>query len=190
MTRHHPQTLDPRSAGQVTRYHTWARIREQSVGEHTWQLMRILLAIWPDCPREVLVEAMFHDVGERVTGDAPYPVKAESPPLKVEMDRLENGARLAMTAWGAVARLPLDEETRVVIKMAEFIEMAEWGMDEVALGNQNAVLVRDRCWAAASEICNARPSDDIRSRTVGYMNRRMDYEHKYRGQRLDQAGRG
>lgn len=33
----HPQTIDPRRAGEVTRYHTWSRLREQSVGEHCWQ---------------------------------------------------------------------------------------------------------------------------------------------------------
>lgn len=180
MSRMHPLTLDPRSAGRVTRFHTWERIREQSVAEHTWNVLRILLAIWPDCPREVLVEVMFHDVGERVSGDAPYPTKAENPALKREMDRLEDAGRLAMTRWGVVAHMPLTEEAHAIFKMAEFIEMWEYALDEVALGNASCVLIRDRCHAKAAEMCNARPSDEIRSRTVSYMQRRIEHDRKHR----------
>lgn len=180
MSRMHPLTLDPRSAGRVTRFHTWERVKEQSNAEHTWQVIRIMLAIWPECPREVLVEVMFHDVGERVSGDAPYPTKAESPVLKTEMDRLENAGRLGMTPWGVVARKPLTVEAHAIFKMAEFIEMWEYALDEVALGNANCVLIRDRCHSKAAEMCNARPNDDVRSRTVSYMQRRIDHDRKHR----------
>lgn len=140
-----------------------------------------MLAIWPECPREVLVEVMFHDVGERVSGDAPYPTKAESPVLKTEMDRLENAGRLGMTPWGVVARRPLTEEAHAIFKMAEFIEMWEYALDEVALGNANCVVIRDRCFQKAREMCDTLPpNSEIKARTVSYMQRRIDHDRKHR----------
>src|SRR5690606_25898812 len=105
--------------------------RDQSVGEHTWQVLRIILAVHPSASRELLVHAMFHDVGERVTGDVPYPVKAEHPEVKRAFDSMEHDALLSMaTTWGAVAGVVLTEEERRLVKLAEFIEMMEWGLDE------------------------------------------------------------
>lgn len=182
MGNFHPVTVDPRTAGRVSRYHTWPHVREQSVGEHTWQVMRILLAIWPEAPRELLVETIFHDAGERVSGDAPYPIKAQNPTLKSEMDRIERAGRLEMTAWGAVAPLPISEQERAVLKLAEFIEMMEWGLDELALGNQSARLVVLRCQDAAKEILNGDLlGQKIKERAVAYINRRIKHERKYHG---------
>lgn len=181
MTNHtfHPQTLDPRSAGKVTRYHTWERVRDQSVGEHTWQVMRILLAIHPHASPELMRHAMFHDVGERAVGDVPYPVKRENPELKVAFDALEQSATLQMTPWGVMAGVLLTDEERNLFKLAEFIEMYEWGCDEVALGNKNAVLVRDRCLVQALTMTD-QVSAGVRKSALEYIARRQKHEEKYR----------
>jgi 5'-deoxynucleotidase YfbR-like HD superfamily hydrolase len=143
---------DPRMAACVDRYHTWPHIRPQSVGEHSFQIQRILLAIWPECPREVLVHAIVHDLGEVGTGDAPYPVKAENPVLKREMDRIEDQTVLRMCLpWGVPAPKPLPEAQQQIFKLAEFIEMYEWAAQELMMGNQFARLVADRCFGAIRE---------------------------------------
>lgn len=176
----HPQTTDPRSAGRVTRYHTWERVKEQDVASHTWQLLRILLAIWPDAPRDLLVAVMFHDCGERVTGDLPYPVKSEDPDLKAIMDRKEVAALGAMLPWGVPPLTLRTSHEADVVKLAEFLEMWEWALDEVALGNRCAVLIRDRCRTAASERMLALPpSSEIRKRAVEYINRRAKHVEQY-----------
>lgn len=147
---------DPRRALQVTRYHTWPRLREQSVGEHSMQVMRILLAIWPDCSRELLMHCLVHDIGETVSGDPPYPVKRDNPVLKAECDRIERSAHLSMCIpWGLPAPQALTEVERAVFKLAEFIEMWEWGLHEIRLGNDYAVLVRDRCREAMDRILSS-----------------------------------
>lgn len=61
---------DPRLAGEVSRYHTWPHLRQQSVAEHSWQVMRIMLAIYPMVPRVLLIHCMAHDAGE--IGDRNY----------------------------------------------------------------------------------------------------------------------
>lgn len=175
----HPQTIDPRSAGRVTRYHTWERLREQSVGEHTWQLIRIILAIHPHASRELLVYAMFHDVGERVTGDVPFPVKREHPEIKAAFDRMEHDAMLQMSVWGVQAGVRIPHEEMATLKLAEYIEMMEWGLDELALGNQNAELVYSRCYAQTFRALDDRLPVGVRESAENYVKRRISHERKH-----------
>lgn len=183
MTQHtfHPLTLDPRSAGKVTRFHTWERLRDQSVGEHSWQVMRILLAIWPEVPRTILVHTMYHDVGERVTGDMPYPVKAERPILKNIMDRMEEDALLQMEPWGVRPTGSLSPLERAAFKLAEFIEMWEYALDELSLGNRNCALIARRCREQAVRMANEEllPAG-VMTGATSYMMRRMEHEQHYR----------
>lgn len=146
MTKFDPQTLDPRSALRVKRYHTWPVIHQQSIGEHSIQVYRIIKAIWPEAPHYLLDHALTHDIGERVSGDIPYPVKANSPELKAQIDSLEYAAHLQMCIpWSfpppVKALLPLEA---TVFKLAEYIEMWEYALDELILGNRGVRLIARR----------------------------------------------
>ena len=143
---------DPRLAGRVKRYHTWPHIKEQSVGEHSWQLLRILLAIWPTCPAHVLAYVVRHDCGELTTGDAPYPVKANNPVLGAEMNRVEDeGLMLQIESGMLYLGSDVSDDEKWAVKLAEFIEMWEWGAEEMLMGNQFARLVAQRCKAVVDE---------------------------------------
>lgn len=61
--------------GAVRRYHTEGNVISQSVAEHTWRVVVLLLHLWPDCSRELLLAAQYHDVAEGFTGDLPAPFK-------------------------------------------------------------------------------------------------------------------
>jgi hypothetical protein len=139
---------DPRRAGRVQRYHTWPHIKEQSVAEHSWQVARLMRVIWPSAPTEVMDYCLFHDIGEVVAGDPPYPSKVMNPAFGTEHAKVEEAAVLKMTLpWGMpppVLRLR-DPVQQAIFKLVHFIEMAEWAMDEITLGNQNARLVLERC---------------------------------------------
>ena len=153
----HPQTLCPRRAGLVKRYHVWPVIHGQDVASHTWQLMRIMLALCPDCPRELLVYAMVHDIGEVLTGDVPYPVKAGSAALREAVDDLDALAcdRMSETFLTPHCERYVPEVlcpgglTKTFFKMCEMLEMWEFGLHEVNLGNRYAAAVAQRCWAHA-----------------------------------------
>lgn len=137
---------DPRMAGCVKRWHTWPHVREQTVADHTWQVTRVLLAIWPLAPRELLVYAMVHDVGEIGTGDMPFPIKRDNPVLKKEADRIEQSTHLSMCVpWGLPSQQPIHLMWKDVFKLAEFIEMWEDGHHEAMLGNRFAEPVIRRC---------------------------------------------
>jgi hypothetical protein len=176
----HPLTLDPRSAGKVTRYHTWERIRDQSVGEHTWQLLRIILAVHPHASPELLRWTMFHDVGERVTGDVPFPVKREHPEVKRAFDAMEQEALLQMTPWGAIAGITITDEEANLLKLGEFIEMMEWGLDELALGNASARVVFERCYAQAARMLAEPLPPGVQTSAEKYITRRLSHERKHR----------
>jgi hypothetical protein len=176
----HPLTLDPRSAGKVSRYHTWERIRDQSVGEHTWQLLRIILAIHPHASPELIRWAMFHDVGERVTGDVPFPVKREHLEVKRAFDAMEQEALLQMVPWGVIAGVQITDEETNLLKLGEFIEMMEWGLDEMALGNASARLVYERCYAQAARQLGAPLPSGVQTSAERYITRRLTHERKHR----------
>lgn len=133
---------DPRRGGAVQRYHTWPTLQTQTVAEASWNVCRILVMIWPDAPAQAITHALLNDCGEIVTGDLPYPVKANNPALKAETIRLETDAFVSM----GIAHLeaaPADDIWRRRVKIADCIEMWEFNLEEQALGSGYAELLSD-----------------------------------------------
>jgi hypothetical protein len=140
----HNLTYDPRAVGGVRRYHTWSVLSAQSVGEHTWQIMRILLTVWPRVPRRVLVYCVRHDMGE-MAGDIPYPFKLLFPGLKHEMNKAENEVLDKMGKQiGVPEAANISAFERDVFKLCENIEMWEYALHEMNLGNKYANIIRHR----------------------------------------------
>lgn len=146
---------DPRLAGEVIRFHCRPHIRTQSVGEHSWQVARILLCITaPAHWSALLVHSVTHDMGEIATGDVPYPVKAENPILGDLFHELEaEGYKRMAYDWNLPKAVPLSPTHRWMFKLAEFIEMWEWGLEENKKGNQFAAPVAIRCIRVVQEMC-------------------------------------
>ena len=122
-----------RLAGQVERYHTWPTIRKQTVAEHTWQILRIYLELF-GVDADVWKYILHHDSGEIRTGDLPFPLKSQNPDLKKIMDDLEDDALAAM----GVGTIPLTSEQKWRIKVCDLLEMLEFGLQEMVLGNRLA----------------------------------------------------
>lgn len=163
-------------AGCVARWHARPKLRPQSIGEHSWQALRILLAIWPQAPRELMVHAVVHDIGEIVAGDPPFPVKRDNPDLKSISDRIERGAHLAMVLpWGLPAPAELHPIWRAVFKLAESIEMWEDNMQESLLGNEfarvNIEADRERLDEMAEKV-RILGEPEVADRACWYMARR------------------
>lgn len=143
---------DARRGLEVVRYHTWPVLQRQSVGEHSIQTMRILLAVWPDAPRRMLVHCMTHDCGE-MAGDLPWPVKRDDPILKDRHNMAEDKILKMMTArWNLPKRKPLDHYEERVFKCCESIEMWEFALTEQNMGNRYAAIIAVRMLLAASAL--------------------------------------
>jgi 5'-deoxynucleotidase YfbR-like HD superfamily hydrolase len=114
-----------------------------------------LLAIWPDAPRDAIVYAMFHDIGEVKVGDMPWGMKNLDPVIREAMDEGEEKAyRDMVEKWFLPA--PVSEPLyKDIFKLAETIEMWEWGLSEYAMGNTYAGEVTRRTADHARELIAA-----------------------------------
>lgn len=120
-----------RLAGQVRRYHTWPVIHQQTVGEHTWQVLRMYIQIWGSPSPEVTVYIVAHDAGEFHAGDLPWSSKKNDPKMKELMDRKESEGRLVV----GMPQPEIPEVEKWRVKICDVIELWEFGMTEVAMGN-------------------------------------------------------
>ncbi len=172
-----PVRTDPRRGGAVERYHTWPTIQRQQVDSHSWNVVRILVTIWPEAPAPAIIYAVFHDVGEVATGDPPYPIKADNPVLKEEMDRLESEAVGRMGIPQPLMALEDAFHWKVRIKICDVIEMWEFGLDEMALGSKFARPIVDRMMALREELAVrfSLPDEDIRA-IKSYEARRWSHQ--------------
>jgi 5'-deoxynucleotidase YfbR-like HD superfamily hydrolase len=138
--------VDARLAGQVIRYHTWPQVRQQSVGEHSWQLLRIYSCVVDKIDPDFVLHCIYHDTGELGVGDNPYPVKADNPILKEQINKLEKESIDKQSEyWGPVAGETLSDEQMKLFKLIEMIEMFEWGLDEYNRGSKYGFVVAERC---------------------------------------------
>lgn len=163
---------DPRMAGQVQRYHVWPVLQPQTNSEHSWQVARIVLAIYPEASSALMQAALFHDIGEQSTGDIPFPVKSEHAVLKATMDYLEERACLLMAPWGLPNPTRLSEHDAHILKFADLIEMMEKGLQERLLGNRFADLIIRRTYEKAMLRLDFL-SSDVRRRAQNYVQKRL-----------------
>lgn len=122
---------DPWLAGTVLRYHTWPVHRQQSVGEHTWQVLRIYTMIFGPPNPDVVNYILWHDAGELVVGDSPFPFKKDNPSLKEIYDREE--AEAVRKMGGVVPTLTSDQ--LCLVKVCDLLEMWDFGRHERSMGN-------------------------------------------------------
>lgn len=168
-------SYDPRIAGQIERYHTWPRILKQSVGEHTWQFIRILYTVWPDVPREIILWVMFHDVGE-MAGDIPFPWKLRVPDLGAGMRKAEAMVTTKMFIdWDMVEIPGLGAQDKIICKSCEYIEMWEWALHESSLGNKYAELVVQRTYSGYLELRHQVFDANIKKRFETYITTRRGF---------------
>jgi 5'-deoxynucleotidase YfbR-like HD superfamily hydrolase len=124
----------------VRRYHTWPVIRQQTVGEHSWNVARMYYEMFGELPEHVSVYIIYHDVPELKVGDPPYPIKKDNPLLKKEMDRLED---VALAEMGIT--LPhLKHYEKLRVKLCDAIDCWEYANEELAMGNTTMTVVVDR----------------------------------------------
>ena len=150
-----------RYAGGVIRYHAWQVLQRQSVGEHTWQCLRIWFQIWGAPSSTVTTYFIWHDAGELVTGDIPFPVKMLDKRLKEIMDEKETDAVLDM--GGELVELMPEDCVRV--KICDLIEMHEFGIQELRLGNEFGQPIIDDTYNA---ICDKMQQLDANDQKLVY----------------------
>lgn len=134
-----------RHAGLVKRYHTWPVIREQTVAEHTWQVMRIWWTIFGDMSPIVSSHILWHDGGEVVAGDGGFGGKQRYPELKSILDKVEEES-LEIIMKRVLP--PLSQRDRLRLKCCDLLEMLEHALVERGMGNRYADIIYDNVQVA------------------------------------------
>lgn len=121
-----------REASRVERSHTMPHHGTYSVGQHSFDMLTLLVCLYPDCRRELMLAVMFHDLAERWTGDIPHPAKTTDG---------EFGKRIAIIEAKVSKALGLDvkleEMERYWLKGLDMVEYLLWVKEQLAMGNQN-----------------------------------------------------
>lgn len=143
-----------RFAGGVKRYHTWPTITQQTNAEHTWNVLRIWWMIWGAPSAEVATYLIWHDAGEIKTGDLPFPIKSRHPAIKKTFDQLEGETVRAMRGPACLSLTGVDK-TRA--KIADLLEMWEYGWVELNLGNRFAAPIVVDTYVAVRELIENTP---------------------------------
>lgn len=128
-----------RRGGQVRRYHTAPMIGHQTVAEHTYGVVCIIMHLWPDSRPQVIQAALYHDTPEYLTGDSPAPAKREYPAL---WDALHHAEEDIIKRHGLAVELTEEEKNRV--KLADLAELVMTAAEQIDLGNRNFRIVFER----------------------------------------------
>ena len=122
-------------AGKVQRYHTHPTLNVQTVADHSWRVATLLVEIFGLPRAEVLYYALMHDAGELYAGDIPFQVKVDNPTLHDAIDVAEiRGLKLL-----GVELPDLSPVEAAQVKIADILEMYEFGQLEIAMGNQYGI---------------------------------------------------
>lgn len=138
------RALNLLDAGEVIRFHAVPTITGQTVGQHSYGVAAILVALGmmvdPE-DRWVVSNAILHDAAELITGDMPFTVKRSSPEAKTMMDQMELVAEMSHF----LPQTRLSKRQILFLKLADMLEGLRWCLVGHERGNP---IVAGR-WAAA-----------------------------------------
>jgi 5'-deoxynucleotidase YfbR-like HD superfamily hydrolase len=121
-------------AGRLKRYHGWPVLHTQTVGEHCARVANIYVSLFGMPRADVLFYALNHDAGELLAGDVPFGGKDKVQGLREAVERAE---KMGLTMLG-IALPELTELERRKLKIADLLEMHEFGRIEELMGNKLA----------------------------------------------------
>jgi len=129
-----------RNGNSVKRWHTRRMLTTDTVGEHTANVLIILLMIHPNPSKSLIYATLLHDTAEQWTGDVPATAKWQSPQLKGACDELET----QMLADNYLTIPYLTDEEALTLKWADMLDLLYRCLDEIELGNSTMREVFDR----------------------------------------------
>lgn len=71
-----------RQGGDVLRHHTYHTLKPETVSQHTFNMINLLVMLHPEPSTNLIKACLWHDVAEAYTGDIPSPAKKAFPELK------------------------------------------------------------------------------------------------------------
>lgn len=111
-------------SGEVVRYHAVPTVQKQNLAHHQWNVAILLLHITDFViTKELLAEALLHDVDEQTTGDIPYTLKRDYPEIKAILEPVSARVREELTIRAVIELTP---EERALLKVADTLDGFIW----------------------------------------------------------------
>ena len=125
-----------RKGGDVKRFHTVTMLREHLVSSHSWGVATLIQHISPNCSKEIILAALYHDVAEHVTGDVSAVTKWQYPELKEVLNKVEKEVEEQLEVSFA-----LSKSDELLLKFADMADLVLCCVQEYRLGNMEALEV-------------------------------------------------
>lgn len=125
-----------RKGGSVKRFHTLTMLKENLNSSHSWGVATLIQDIAPNCSKDVLLAALYHDVAEHITGDVSAPTKWKYPALQEALRQVE---REVEGNLGIHIQLSTEEER--LLKFADMADLVLTCSAEYRLGNSEVAEV-------------------------------------------------
>ena len=133
-----------REASRIERAHTIRHFGSYTNGQHSFDMVTLLLELQPDASRDLILAVVHHDLSERWIGDTPFPAKLESHSLNESLNGL--GRRVDEKMGWSHELSWMDNRWLQIIDRLEFFL---WADDQVNMGNR---ALEDVCKKALSSI--------------------------------------
>lgn len=124
-----------RKGGSVRRYHTQRMINYQTVADHSWGVMQILLEICEPSP-DLMRAALYHDVAEHWTGDIPATAKWNNQEFERILQAVEKRIEFDLEI---LVILSLEEQK--LLKIADLLELVFHCHEEYVMGNGHVLYI-------------------------------------------------
>lgn len=128
--------------GAVKRCHVIPHHGHYDVAQHTWRMLVILDILYPTASPELRRAILWHDVGERWTGDTPTVAKQICKRLKAAVAAATEAAEKA-------AEIPhpvLTVSEADWLKALDWLEFLIWCDDQISMGNVGLSEKRQTVW--------------------------------------------
>lgn len=129
-----------REAGHTRRFHIHPTIGFQTVAEHSFHVAMLCTELYQGKPSANLLKAaLYHDLGESVTGDVPGHIKWKQPKLTACLEALEEQFMVDNDILTIIT-----SEEEIALKLADALELAFYCCDQLMLGNRGMADIYNR----------------------------------------------
>lgn len=144
-----------RAALSVRRYHQYHVAEVDTVGKHSAGVALFINLIDPHARKELIMGALFHDLGEFVLGDIPAPTKRMLPIESREaMDKVESDT---LASYGYSS--DLSDLEHILLKLADYCDGLAYCTEELVRGNRSLKVVGEKYISYLPEYMDKIPSD-------------------------------
>lgn len=138
-----------REASHVERMHTLPHHGTYTVGQHSFDMAMMLLALHPNPSANLLQACLFGQLHERYTGNVPARMKEQDGEIGKRFAVIERRAQEKIGTF-----IPLTEEEQQWYRALDVAETYLWCKDQLAMGNQHTLQVlKEQCdWLLSHQI--------------------------------------